>query len=130
VDAEEVVTSSPRRHLEVRDGWILKGVDEDSLHLMTQVMETWIVADPEVVRSYYGQYFVACLPKSDDLEQVPKTKIETSLERATKRTQKGRYHKTEHAPQLLARIDPSKARLRCSFCERLFAVLLRQIQQA
>jgi hypothetical protein len=38
---------SPRTHLRKRDAWELANVSEDSIHLMIQVMETWIVADPD-----------------------------------------------------------------------------------
>lgn len=130
VDAEEAVISTPRRHLIDRDKWSLNGVAEDAVHLMTQTMETWIVADPEAVESYYEQHFVPCLPKGDDLEKVPKVRIEDLLERATKQTQKGKYHKTEHAPKLFALINPLKVRQRCGFCERLFTLLLTRIQEA
>jgi len=34
---------------------VLAGIDEDRIHLMTQVMKTWIVADPEAVAAYYNK---------------------------------------------------------------------------
>jgi hypothetical protein len=39
------------------------------------------------------------------------------------RTQKGEYHKTRHAPDLLGRLDEAKVRKRCRSCERLFAAV-------
>ena len=38
-------------------------------------------------------------------------------------TQKGKYHKTMHAPDLLARIDAAKVRAAAPACDRLFNVL-------
>jgi hypothetical protein len=130
VDAEENVALLPRAHLANRDGWSLDGIDERSVHLMAQTMETWIVADAEAVRFYYDQGFVSCLPKANDLEPITKSEILELLERATRHTQKGKYHKTRHAPDLLSLLDPVKVRHRCKFCDRLFSVLEDRLQQA
>ena len=59
VDAEGPVNQSPRRHLRDRDGWNLSFTREDTVHLMVQTMETWIVADQAALTSYYGQNFRA-----------------------------------------------------------------------
>ena len=55
VDAEEPVSQSPRRHLQDRDRWDLSSIGEDTVHLMVQTMEAWIVADSEALKDYYGQ---------------------------------------------------------------------------
>ena len=127
VDAEAPVTApTPVEHLRARpdDEWDLRGVEKDRVHLMVQTMETWIVADPDALAAYYGQDFRAnALPAADDLETVAKTALAAALDRATERTQKGRYRKTGHAADLLARIDPAKPRARCRHCERLFDTL-------
>ena len=127
VDAEAPVAApTPVEHLRARpgDGWDLRGVDEAQVHLMVQTMETWIAADPEALAAYYGQGFRAkALPAADDLETVAKNELANALDRATKGKGKGRYHKIRHAADLLARIDPMKARARCRHCERLFATL-------
>ena len=63
-------------------------------------MEAWIVADADALRSYYGQRFnQGALPRTDDLERVGKPTLENSLQRATERTQKGRYKKIAHASE-------------------------------
>ena len=86
VDAEGPVNKSPRRHLRDRDGWNLSFTREDTVHLMVQTMETWIVADSEALKDYYGQDFKANkLPKAADLETVPKPTIERSLGEARRR---------------------------------------------
>ena len=124
VDAEDPVNSSPSAHLSARDRWDLKQADDDVLHLMTQTMETWIVADPDSMASYYKQNFVRnALPNADDLEAVARSDISSALERATRRTQKGKYNKIRHASDLLKSVDPEKAKQRCSHCRRLFVVL-------
>lgn len=126
VDSEESPgASTPRDHLRERDGWDFEGVDDDTIHLMVRTMEAWIVADPEALNSYYGQGFQASsLPRRENLEEVSKREVASALDRATQKTQKGRYHKIKHARQLLEQIDPAKVRQRCAHCKRLFDTLL------
>ena len=131
VDAEGPVNQSPRRHLQDRDGWDLSSIDEDTIHLMVQTMEAWIVADSEALKGYYGQDFKANkLPKAADLETVPKPTVKRSLDEATKDTQKGRYHKIGHASDLLRRIDAEKVKARCCHCRRVFKALGRIVEAA
>jgi hypothetical protein len=128
VDSEEQVDYGPRRHLQDRDGWNLNHVAEPHIHLMAQTMETWIVADIETLTAYYGQHFLAnALPKALNLELVPKGKVAEALRHATSKTQKGEYHKINHASVLLQRIRPEEVRSRCSFCVRLFTTLENEI---
>lgn len=124
VDAEGPVAGQLHEHLNERDGWDLSKAKEDDINLMTQTMETWIVADVDAVAKYYDQGFVPnALPKSDDLEAVAKTDIASALIKATAKTKKGEYHKIRHASNLLKQIDPQVVRTRCSYCERLFELL-------
>ena len=126
VDAEGPVNQSPRLHLRDQDKWNLSFTSEDTIHLMVQTMETWIVADSGTLKSYYGQGFRAKnLPGAKNLERVAKTDIESSLGEATKDTQKGRYHKIRHASDLLKRIDAERVKVRCCHCQRLFDAIIR-----
>ena len=125
VDSEEPVRSDPIQHLQARDGWQMDA-EADRVHLMTQVMEAWIIADADALQRYYGQEFQRnALPQTKDLESVSKDDLARKLEAATRRTTKGAYHKIRHAGTLLGLIDPSKARSRCRHCNRLFEVLGR-----
>ena len=131
VDSEGPVSASPREHLSAKDGWNMGDSNDVAIHLMTQTMETWILADSEALAKYYGQNFARnALPKSDDLERVSKADVEQALKQATRKTQKGAYHKIEHASDLLELIDPKKAREKCRHCERLFSVLNRAMAEA
>ena len=121
VDAEGPVNQSARRHLRDRDQWNLSFAPEETIHLMVQAMETWIVADSETLKSYYGQGFRENrLPRATNLESVPKTDVENSLREATERTQKKNYHKIRHAGDLLKLIDVESVKARCDHCQRLF----------
>jgi hypothetical protein len=131
VDSEGPVSQPPRAHLKLRDGWTLTGVSEESLHLMIQVMEAWIVADPDAVEAHYGQHFLKnALPRAENLESIEKQRIYDAMKHATAKTQKGEYHKIGHAAALLEMIDPAKVRRRCPSCNRLFATLTERIDRA
>jgi hypothetical protein len=121
VDAETIVTTPVSQHLATHDEWSLKGVDADSVHLMAVVMETWLVADPETLQTFYGQGFnPKALPAHAQLELADKAVVAASLAAATKGTQKGTYRKLRHGSELLRLINPAKVRSRCPHCELLF----------
>ena len=131
VDAEERVTKPAREHLRARDGWELGFAADDAVHLMAQTMETWIVSDSEALAGYYGQGFNEnALSNRTNLEEEPKADVERALNRATERSQKGRYHKIRHASHLLQRVDADRVRKRCPHCRRLFDVVGRMMDAA
>ena len=124
VDAEGPVGQAPWLHLEERDGWQKPDVGDDRCHLMVQMVEAWLLADPEALEEYYGQGFQAgALPGQPDVEAIPKADLGAALERASRGTQKGRYRKIGHCADLLARISTRKVRARARHCERLFATV-------
>lgn len=124
VDAEGPIACSPREHLRQRDGWELPDLPDDHFQLMVQMMEAWLIADPDTLAAHYGQGFnKRAIPRNPDVEQVDRPSIEHGLKAATRRTSKGEYHKIRHGPILLERIDPGKVRVAARHCERLFAVV-------
>lgn len=121
VDSETVVAGRPKEHLMTRDHWPLPGVPDASVYLMAQVMETWLVSDPERLLDFYGQGFtIGALPRHQDIEQVSKTHVGQALENATRHTQKGPYHKIRHGGPLLGLVRADVVRARCAHCKRLF----------
>lgn len=102
VDSEGPVDgSNPREYLRKRDpSWELpKGVEEDHYHLMVQMIESWIVCDPQTLHEYYGQGFQKnSLPKTKNIETVEKRQIEQSLEEATKKPRKESTERFSTAP--------------------------------
>jgi hypothetical protein len=127
VDAESPVADSSRPidHLRTQDQWRFDGVKNESIHLMIQTMETWIVSDVQALERFYGQGFTAgALPRSQNPEQVAKADVAEALDRATANTKKGKYHKIRHAGPLLGRIDAELVLKRCPACDRLFRTLL------
>lgn len=118
----------PWAHLKASDGWEQPlGTTDDQVHLMVQCTEAWFLADPEALSRYYQQGFhEGALPCQPEVEQISKVDILSRLDRATRRTRKGRYHKTSHAFDLLARIDPDKVCAVSPHARRLREVLLRE----
>ncbi|MGA2069674.1 MAG: DUF4276 family protein [Thermoguttaceae bacterium] len=134
VDAEgPVATQSPWHHLGTRPEhqWKNPGVEDKHCHLMTQIMEAWFLADPERLGEYYRQGFNPnALPKSKNVEGIDKQRVLQSLDDATRATQKGRYHKTRHAPEILERIRPEAVCSAARLCKRLFDTLQSEIDGA
>jgi len=122
VDSEDFVkVSSAKQHLINRDSWDLSGIDEDNIHLMVQVMESWLIADIDTLAEYYGQEFNRnAIPRNNNVEEISKAAIESALKRATERTKKREYHKINHGPKILAMIDVSIVRKKAPYCECLF----------
>jgi hypothetical protein len=128
LDSEGPVRESPRRHLSETDGWDIQAVADEHVHFMAQAMEAWFIADPGALAAYYGNGFSAnSLPNTQNVERIPKKDLVPALKRATRGTTKGEYHKTRHAFDLLARIDPDKVRRRAPHCARFFEVLHRHL---
>lgn len=108
------------------DHWHPPGgiVPPEQVHFMVQLMESWFLADVERLALYYGKNFQPNrLPPSPQVEQVPKDDVLNGLRGATTDTQKRSYHKTGHAPDLLASVNPQRVRAAAPHCERLFSVL-------
>lgn len=124
VDAEGPVSTSAAAHLRTGDEWKLPDREEEHCHLMVQMMEAWLIADVDALRTYYGQHFNANpIPNRQNVEEVAKDEIESALRNATRRTQRGEYHKIRHGPEILARLNAAKVRQAAPHCERLFSTL-------
>lgn len=98
---------------------------------MAQAVEAWFFADPDALAGYYKQGFnTNPLGNRNNVEDIPKDEHIPKLKAATKDTQKKDYDKTDHAPDLLARIDPEKVRKRAPHCDRIFITLAEKIRDA
>lgn len=125
VDSEEAVSQPPWQHLAMRDNWARpQGATDAHCQFMVQCMEAWIIADRNALRAFYGLNFLPnALPQPRNVESTDKVAIANHLERATRNTQKGEYHKINHGTKLLAKIDPRIVRAACPHCERFFVTL-------
>jgi hypothetical protein len=119
---------TPKTFLLKEKKWDLKNIDDEQCQLMVQIMESWFLADVETLQSYYGQKFNSnAIPKINDVEKIAKLDVENSLNKATKDTQKGVYHKIKHGAELLSRIDVIKIRQKAKHCQRVFQTIEEKI---
>ena len=96
----------------------------DRVFWRIRLMESWFLADKESLKRFYQRDFnEAALPPARNVETIPKRDVEYGLKEFSRRTQKGPYHKTKHAPAILALIDSSLVRSAAADCDRLFQVL-------
>lgn len=131
VDSDTTVKGTPRKHLLKQNrSWKLQGIADEQCHLMVQMMEAWIVADIEMLEKYYGQGFKRnSIPRTTDVEVIDKVQLMRALKSATRKTQKGEYSKTGHAPDLLERLDATKVRSAAKHCELFFALLEKKLNR-
>ena len=102
----------PWRHLgnPKNDRWKKpRNAQERDCHLMVQVMETWFLADPEALRSFFkmGSFNEKLHPEGTELETWPKDKVYKAVEKATGGRQSG-YDKGKHSFKLLEMINCNK----------------------
>ena len=132
VDSEAPVKRPTWEHLQQQAGWKKpKSARESQGHLMVQAVEAWILADPETLSDFYGQGFLSnAIPRTEDVEAIPKDRLLSALDHATRGTRKGPYHKIDHGAALLERIDPERVRSRSRHCDLLFREIEAEIREA
>ena len=132
VDAEEPVkTRGPWQHLKARDNWDRPdSATDEQCHLMVQVMESWFLADPDALASFYGRNFQeSALPQNPRVEEVSKQDVERGLRQATRKTSKGVYSKGKHSFEILAELDPAEVRCKSPYAARFLSELQRRSQE-
>jgi len=132
IDSEKPFADTCFDRLIERDDWNPPGKSsqyKEDVLWMVQIMESWFLADKDTLESYYGNNFNRnTLPQNSRIEDIPKGDVLDGLKETTRETQKRKYHKTNHAPDILAKIDPSKVKEASPNCVRIFDVLLQKIE--
>lgn len=127
VDSEDPVPSNtnPWEFVYKRDHWDRPDEARDEhLHLMTQCMETWFLADLNALEKYFGNGFNRnCLPKTSPIEDALKIDIIKGIDDAARNTAKRCYDKGEHSFEILAMIDPLMVQEQSPWACRLFKLL-------
>ena len=128
VDSEDSVEEghSVWQHLERRDGWRRPpGAAEDQAFLMVQVMETWFLADRDLLRRYFGSALrESHLRQWPVLEAIPKSTVFDTLEKATAGCLK-RYSKGKVSYELLGLLNPQSVESASPHAEELLNRLRR-----
>lgn len=123
VDSEDPVKPghSVWQHLKARDGWDKPPkADDTQAFLMVQVMETWFIADREMLQNYFKPDFNdAKIPKWPNLEVVIKTTIYDALDQATASCKTKQYAKGKISFEMLAKLDPAKVEAACPSAKEL-----------
>ena len=110
VDSEEPVINtegSAWDHLHAHDGWEQPGGTTDNqAHLMVTCMETWIMADRDALRVYFGRELRETVLFSPiNLESRQRHAVQDALVMATRDCQKT-YKKGKHSFEILAKLHP------------------------
>ncbi len=109
VDSEDPLSDTEKTwaHLGQRDGWQRpQGSQDDQVMFMTTCMETWIVADRDALREYFGQHLqMSALPSLDDLEGRVRGDVQNALADAT-RNCPGPYTKGPKSFQIVGQLNP------------------------
>jgi hypothetical protein len=128
VDAEEVVSSAPWRHVRTRpaDGWEKPApASDDALFFMSVVMETWCLADGASIQRALGLSADYAPPAS--LERLPKADVYSALEALT--DGKWNTHTKASSFQFLEQVRASELKKHCPEFKRL-AERLRQVSSS
>ena len=90
-------------------------------------MESWFLADPDALASFYGQGFNrGALPANPSIEQVSRQDALDGLDRAARNTGKRGYRKGWDSYDILASLDPVKVRSASPFAERFIQAFSSQ----
>ncbi len=133
VDSEDpvAITVSPWEHLKNRvgDKWEKPaGADDTRCQMMVACMEAWFLADPAGLKRHYGGKFnEKALPPASQAETRTKDAINDALKKATRPTPAKEYQKIRDGAKLLEKVDPTKVREHCKWCDRLFQALGKAI---
>ena len=122
VDSEERVKTGNTawQHLQDRDGWSQpKGARDEQAFLMVVAMETWFLADRELLKKHFGPGFVEShLKRWPALEEVPKDTVLNALRQATARCSTP-YEKGKVSFDVLAKLNSSRVEIECPHAKEL-----------
>ena len=129
VDSEDAFSGTPWTHLQARDHWDQpRNATDEHVYLMVHCMESWFLADPECLKTYFGNGFNEnSLPGNVNVETISKVEVFKALKTATRRSKsKGEYGKGQHSFEILERIDPGLVRAAAPNADRLLKKLESQ----
>lgn len=131
IDADSPVAEGrqAREHLHQLHGWKdLPSLKHGQVHLMVVAMESWLVCDAEAWTKVFGSKFRSdALPKARNIESVDNKSLTDAINRATRDTPSGPYHKVKHGVRLLETLCPDRVADRAPHCRLLFEELRRRI---
>lgn len=131
VDSEDPVADLNKtwEHLAHRDGWPKpKYADDEQVFFMTTCMETWIVADPATLKTYFGHGLQPQkLPALNNLEFRQREDVQKALKQAT-RNCSNRYEKGRRSFEIIGKLNPDAIEHLPSFA-RMKSILDRRFSR-
>ena len=122
VDSEDPVAPGHTvwQHLKARDNWDRpNGAADDRAFLMVQVMETWFLADRDLLRQYFGAALrEQHLRQWPALEALTKDTVLNTLVQATAGCTRS-YSKGRVSYELLAKLNPGDVEAKCPHAKAL-----------
>ncbi len=111
-------------HLERNDKWQRpKEAGEESVYMMVQVMESWFLADPDLLKSHFGRSFKErFIKKWPNLEDISKGEVLNILKMATKNCSQP-YKNGPVSFEILSKIDPVRVEQSCKHAKQLLEKL-------
>ena len=90
---------------------------------MVQAMETWLLADRDALRNYFGSSFRENrLPQQTNPENIPQSRLESSLREASVVCSK-QYAKGAISFEILARVNANTVAEKCEHAKSLLEYL-------
>ena len=127
LDSEEALQDGHTvwQHLKVRDQMEKPSqATEEHAYLMVQVMETWLLADTDALRRYFGSKCkIEKIPAWANLEAIDKKRIFDTLQQVTADCGVKVYAKGKVSFELLGTISPEKVKEKCPQAKRLLDFL-------
>lgn len=99
--------------------------NSNNVFYMVQEMESWFLSQPEILDKFYGKDNNGKLVSEKQAKRkvIDIAEPDKELQKLTKNTKKGEYHKVKHAVELLKLLDANKLEKEFSEFERLIAKL-------
>ncbi len=94
--------------------------EEANAFFMIQAVEAWFFSQPEILDEWFGEAISKKIPNKDPQEI---SKPDEELQKWTRLSPKGKYHKVRHAVELLKQLDVKKLQKDFPDVEQLFSTL-------
>lgn len=136
IDSEDFVStgvSSPWQHLANRkgDGFAKPAnATDESCHFMVVCMESWFLADKEILAGYFGQGFnESALPQNSSIENIAKDDIYKGLKSAISNCKtKVQYDKGDDSFKILGLLTPGKVSEASPWARRFFDQIAKEVE--
>ncbi len=133
VDSESRVDPGKNvaEHLTARGEWH-SATNEPCLHLMVQVMESWLLTQPAILAEHFGKKFdEAALPGAKTVESVDKAAVYAARDKASRNCPSGPYTRNKMKGfEILEHLDSGPIESASAFANCFFDFLRAECKPA